>query len=219
MTIHKTVKLAIGVPTAGKVAVVCAQSLIALALELTKRHLYPECESQSHFFLFQQSSVICGNRETMAERALADNATHLLFVDDDIGFPPAAVGQLAERKLPIVGANYRLRFPPAPFMARDMADQRIETAANSSGVVACDFMGFGLCLIEMAVFAALPKPWFYNEWVPEQGKHTTEDIPFFRAARRAGFPAYIDHDASKLVSHIGEYHYRYHDDFSPKTGG
>jgi hypothetical protein len=214
--VHQRVKLAVGIPTAGKIAAACAQSLIGLALELTRRNLYPEATKQEHFFVFQQSSVIAGNRESMAARALADDATHLLFVDDDISFPPAAVGQLAERKLPIVGCNYRVRFNPAPFMAHNLAGERIETTEQSSGVQEVDYIGFGLCLIDMDVFRQMPRPWFVNEWDVATQRHTTEDVPFFRAARKAGIVSYVDHDASKLIAHVGEHHYRYNDVFPEK---
>jgi hypothetical protein len=39
--------------------------------------------------------------------------------------------------------------------------------------------------------------------------YTTEDNPFCQRIRAAGFPTYVDHDASKLVGHIGMHTYEW----------
>lgn len=206
---YETVKIAIGIPTAGRITLPCVRGLLLLMDEFHTQTLYPETRKQSAFVTFQQSSVIAANRETMIEQALKADCTHVLFVDDDMEFTPDAVGILASRREPICGVNYRLRYPPAPFVARkqDPLGEEIVTSEVSTGIEAADYMGFGLCLIETRVFKAIQQPWFMPQWV--DGKHTTEDIPFFHAAIRAGFTPYIDHDASKLVAHVGECHYRW----------
>ena len=110
-----------------------------------------------------------------------------------------------------------MRFPPAQFTALhlDRARGRIETTAESGGLEPVDYMGFGLCLIETRVFADIPKPWFLNRYI--DGVYTTEDLPFYWAAREAGYVAYVDQDASKRIGHIGIHDYRWHDPFPPSN--
>ena len=201
---YENVNVMVGVPTAGRVTLHCARGLLLLMDEMRKNILYEETKQQTAFVNFQQSSVIAASRERMGEDALRMSCTHLLFVDDDMHFEPDAVGILAARREPIVGVNYRLRYPPAPFAAKALADpeRSVATTAESTGLEPIDYIGFGLCLIETRVFQALPQPWFLPQYVA--GKHTTEDLPFFRKAREHGFPTYVDHDASKRVGHVGE---------------
>lgn len=211
---YENVQLMVGVPTAGRITMPCARGLLLLMDEMRKRVLYAETKKQTAFVNFQQSSVIAASRERMGEECLKMDCTHLLFVDDDMHFEPDAVGILASRREPIVGVNYRLRYPPAPFAAKhaDRSDRSVETTEESTGIEPIDYIGFGLCLIETRVFRAMPQPWFLPFF--ENGKHTTEDIPFFRKAREHGFGTYVDHDASKRIGHVGECVYTWNKNYS-----
>ena len=142
--------------------------------------------------------------------AMEKGCTHVLFVDEDIGFEPDIVRTMFGRRQPIVACNYRIRFDHFGFAAvsPDM-NERIPTLPESTGLQDIGFCGFGFCLIERAVFDALPQPWFPQHWHPESGTHTTEDVAFFLNARTAGFIPMIDHDASKHIVHVGSYRYRW----------
>jgi hypothetical protein len=201
---YEKVKLMVGVPTAGRITVHCARGLMLLMDELRRNMMYEETKEQIGLVNFKQSSVISGSRENTAEEALNMNCTHLLFVDDDMMFQPDAVGILASRREPIIGVNYRMRYPPARFTAQSIANegQAVETTEDSTGVEDIDYIGFGLCLIETRVFRAIPQPWFLPQYLNQ--KHTTEDLPFFRKAREYGWRTVVDHDASKRIGHVGE---------------
>ena len=56
-----------------------------------------------------------------------------------------------------------------------------------------EVVGMGCTLIPLSVFRALgPRPWFAYE-VDDQGwPAVSEDVPFCRKARAAGFPIYLD---------------------------
>ena len=54
---------------------------------------------------------------------------------------------------------------------------------------------------------AVAQPRFPIWFNPETKRYTTEDHPFFVEARKAGFKCYVDHDASKLVRHIGSFEF------------
>jgi hypothetical protein len=183
---------------------------------LNDKPLWPEAKEQKHILLTEVGSMISTNRERMVKRAIDNDCTHVLFIDDDMTFDGKAFELLAKRRLPIVGCNYRRRLPPADFTALHLADPRgskgwVKTEKDSTGLVPVDYMGFGLSLIETRVFKETPLPWFLPAY--KDGTYTTEDLPFFFHAREAGFIAYADQDASKYIGHIGACDYRWHTEY------
>jgi hypothetical protein len=58
-------------------------------------------------------------------------------------------------------------------------------------------------LFEIEVFKTTPQPWFAPKFDPATSTYTTEDNPFYERVRNAGFTVYLDQDASKMVSHVG----------------
>lgn len=210
---YENVKIGIAVPTAGLVRAACVFSLMQLVGQLAQTKLWPECKSQGLTVLMREGSGIASNREKMVTEAMEANCTHVLFVDDDMSFDPPAFASLARRRLPIVGCNYRMKFPPAEFTAVHLEKERgrMETTKDSTGLEPVDYMGFGLCLIETRVFKELERPWFLNTYI--DGVYTTEDLPFYWKAREKGFIAYCDQDASKHIGHIGIHDYRWHQTF------
>jgi len=167
-------------------------------------------EDQSVIFRHYQSSCISNGREYLVTQSLKEGATHVLFIDDDIQFDMDAVHLLASRRQPLVCANYKIRFEGAPFAAiTPDFEGRIDTTAQSPDLEPCGACGFGLALIAREVFEAIPQPWFPIHWSDESKTYSTEDVPFFLAARKAGFTPLIDHVASRQVAHIGSYRYRW----------
>ena len=58
---------------------------------------------------YQESSVIHTNREMIVKRALDENQTHLMFLDDDMVFQPSIIDVLFSRYQPIVCTNYLIK--------------------------------------------------------------------------------------------------------------
>lgn len=171
-----------------------------------------EGQDQSLVIRHYQSSCISNGREWLVTQSLKDGASHVLFIDEDIAFDQDAVHILAGRQAPIVCANYKIRYEGAPFAAitPDFQD-RIATTETSPELEPCGACGFGLALIAREVFEQLPQPWFPIVWSAETKTYSTEDVPFFLAARDAGFIPFIDHVASRKVAHMGSYRYRWND--------
>lgn len=201
------VKIGICLPTTGVIHSPCAMSLTQLIGVLATQKLYPESTRQELMVVMKDGSNIAGNRRRLVENALAGDCTHILFVDSDMRFDVGAFLLLARRRLPLVAVNYRRRCPPAEFLAATLDYKIMPTTAASVGLEPCDYTGFGLALIERRVFDVLAQPWFLCEF--NDGVETSEDVGFFRRARAAGFTGYVDHDASKLVGHIGALEYRW----------
>lgn len=222
------VRILIATPTAGRVEGRTSYSITSAVAYLSGRGARTRQDADVYLSLqLQISSVIHSNREFLAGcaaggkgylpnadlavlQALESDFTHILFVDDDVTFEPRAVDILIGRRHPIVGVNTTFKQFPIDFMAVALdGKRRVPTTASSEGLEEVAYMGFGLCLIETRVFRGTPKPWFLPEYIADADTYTTEDNPFFARARKAGFPCLLDHDASKLVGHVGPYEYRW----------
>jgi hypothetical protein len=202
-------------PTSGMCRAAFAFSLARLAMYFNQVPIYPEIKEQSMQFLYWEGTGVSHNREKMIREMLKNDCTHLLFIDDDMGFNPNVLHILASRRQPIVGCNYRIRTPPGLFMAVDDKSNRVPTTKEKTGLEPVLYMGFGFCLIERRVFEDTKEPRFLPQYIsnPETGEgvYTTEDVVFFA---NQPYPVYIDHDASKLIWHSGNILYTWADDFS-----
>lgn len=197
------IKLLIAIPTAGMVTIDAAYSLSNACVALAKK--------PPPFDFEWALSTTCGsnwieNRETIGETALERGATHLCFIDDDMVFSEAVIPRLLARAhagLDIVTVNYMVKQEPADtFTAIGLNGSRVRTTADSTGVEEVAANGFGVSIISAEVFKKVPQPWFLPTWNKDFG-YSTEDVPFFRKAREAGFKVWVDHDASKAVAHVG----------------
>ncbi len=203
------VRLVIGIPTAGMVRIDFAYSLAGLISFLASNCIpsRPECKMQVSIDI-AASSVIHGNRETIVSRAIEQNKTHLLFLDDDMSFDPTIIDVLFSRRHPVVVTNYLIKtVEKDQFVAVGLNGDRVATTEGAHGLVPITYSGFGVSLFEVDVFKNVPQPWFQPEWVPEAKGYTTEDKPCFERIRKAGYKVYLDHDASKMVTHVGGSHW------------
>jgi hypothetical protein len=153
-------------------------------------------------FSVTQGTNICNNRSLLAQTALGYGASHILFIDSDMRFPPDALKRLLacvhDCKVSIIGANCRQR-TQKEYTARKGSE--FISSKGRTGIEEVETLGFGVTLIQRDVFAALKKPWFHTPW--DGTKQVTEDVYFCTMAREAGFKVHIDHDLSQLVRHAG----------------
>jgi hypothetical protein len=156
-------------------------------------------------------AAIGGHRDQMCDVALKNpEITHVLFIDDDMGFEVDCLNIALSRQVPVVIGNYRKKTPPGEFTAQLVGS--IQTTAESTSLEKCHFGGFGFALIERKVLETLPKPRFLAYYIPEIDTYTTEDLPFFEACHKFGFDTFVDHEISKRLTHNGSYSYSYDDD-------
>lgn len=156
--------------------------------------------------------IHCG-REAFLEAVIQQGATHVLWLDTDMTFPPETALRLAMHNRPVVACNYTTRYLPQKFTAfREDEDglitERVETRDDSSGLESVAGVGMGVMLMRTDVAAHLKRPWFTHVRNPKTGGDVGEDIVFCRALRAAGYPVVIDHDLSKEIGHVGQYTYR-----------
>ena len=151
--------------------------------------------------------IIHESRNLLVEEALKLNATHVLFIDDDMVFPPHAAIQLLEHDVDIVtGLAFRRRAPyhPCIFTCDGKDIHAIESI--NKGLVDIDCCGSAFILIKAEVFKRMPKPWYvYGDkslgiYVDQGG--LGEDISFSLKAKQLGFEVKCDTDL--IITHLGD---------------
>jgi hypothetical protein len=128
-------------------------------------------------------------------------ATHVLWLDADMTFPPDAAFRLLAHDREIVAANYVTRIPPSRPTAK--RDGQCVSSIEATGLEDVDHVGMGVFLMKTSVVANLPTPRFWYSTPTE-----TEDVYFCRLLRAAGHTIAIDHDLSREVGHVGTHTYR-----------
>lgn len=200
------------IPSSGQCRTQFAVSLSGLVGYFSGNLIDPGTKEQGLCIVNVESSCISDNRERLVMNAIAQGATHVCFIDDDMAFEADTLHVIARRGLPIVGTNYPFRIAQGGFTALNLNQQdRIVTDESSKGLQEVNYTGFGFCLIDIEVFKAVPQPWFQTYWHPEMMRYSTEDQPFAEKCRQAGFRWYCDHDASKKLKHVGIYEFTYRD--------
>lgn len=128
-------------------------------------------------------------------------ATHILWLDADMTFPPDAALRLLAHDVDVVAANYVTRVPPSRPTAR--RDGQCIASGDATGLEAVDHVGMGVFLMKTAIVRDLTRPRFWYSTPTE-----TEDVYFCNLLRAAGRTIYIDHDLSRDVGHVGMHTYR-----------
>lgn len=205
------IKLVIAIPSAGMVRMGFAYSLAGLVGYLGADAIPSRPESTLEVKLdVVESSVIHTNREKLVRRAIDSGMTHLAFLDDDMVFEPNILDVMLGRRQPVVCTNYLIKTDACDsFVAVGLDDKRVPTTEKSRGIRPIAYSGFGVSVFEVDVFKNTPQPWFLPKFMPEDNGYTTEDNPFYERVRNAGYKVYLDQDASKMVSHLGNSSWNY----------
>jgi len=170
-------------------------------------HLAPECPEQYIGQFLVESSGIAHNQHQLVKYAREWKATHILWLEDDMQFPPDALHQLYARRQRWVGANYPMRAgPPFSFTALGLDGKRVYTGPNSTGLEQCLYTGYGVTLMDIGIFDEIEEPYFEMAWLGE-GNYATTDSYLANKVRAANIPIYVDHDLSKQIGHVGTHVY------------
>lgn len=141
------------------------------------------------------------------DKAYAD-ATHILFIDDDMIMPPNGLVRLLSHNVPIVGALYFARTPPhLPIAYRHVEDNQWVAITNyNAGLQEVDAIGAGFLLVKTEVFKKIQRPWF--EFSDKMG----EDMYFCLQAGKAGYTILLDGDVvcrHLSVMEVGPEHFQH----------
>jgi len=158
-----------------------------------------------------KGSILPDVRHRCVMEAVKQDATHMLFLDSDMKFPPDLLARLLNHDQPIVGVNYPRKDGAGRTTAYADTDDFVgplRTEEGSTGLVQVSHMGLGACLIDMRVFDALELPYFNFEPIePHKVAFKGEDVFFFHKCSAAGIEAYCDQDLSKEIAHVGDFDY------------
>jgi len=137
------------------------------------------------------------SRNIMIRIALENDASHILFIDDDMSFPISGLKTLLAHDKDIVSGLYLLRnYPHFPVMFDEWyPDGRCKysfLSKDKKGLQKVVNIGLGFCLIKTDVFRKLEDPWITLGAYEKD--NWCDDIHFFNKAREAGFELYTDLD-------------------------
>lgn len=166
-----------------------------------------------HGIVNSKCSLVEVGRNNLVAASQQINATHMLFLDSDMMFPPDTLERLLAHGKEIVGATYTKRRGPFDLTHRELDGGPGQIGAP--GLREISRIATGCLLIDLKVFDKLSKPYFPVKWSPE-GECISEDNVFCDRAREAGYKVYLDVDLSHEVQHLGQYSYRLEDAVIPE---
>src|ERR1700722_11020534 len=143
------------------------------------------------FIVNARSSLVMLGRNQIVATAQLAKATHVLFLDTDLVFPPDTLVRLMAREKDIVGGLYTQRAPPFHPLGITFEGEHV---AVTSGLRRMKTMPTGCLLIRMSVFEKLTKPYFNTR--AEGEKLLGEDYYFCDNTAKAGFEVWCDGDLS-----------------------
>jgi hypothetical protein len=158
-----------------------------------------------------KTTLICYGRNMQVHRALAINASHILFLDADMQFPKTTLERLMNRNKDIVGCTYSQRRSPRWYTHRTLDNLR-SIPMDGRELFKVASLGMGCVLIKADVFKKIARPWFeveYSGQLDQNGmdEHTSEDVTFYDRARLQGFDIWCDWELSQQIKHIGTFAY------------
>lgn len=143
-------------------------------------------------------------RNNIAQAAIENECTHILFLDDDMGFDNDSLTRLlVHSDKDVVSGLYLMRnFPHYPVLFdevyKDGQCKHLFLTPDKKGLIEVENCGFGFVLIKTDVFRALEKPWVRLGEIEKDG--WCDDVGFFNRVRKAGFQIYCDLDIQ--VTHM-----------------
>ncbi len=197
-------KVAVCVPSAGE-----WKAATAVSVAKTAQHFAKGCAGELEIIAVK-GFMIPEQRSRCVAEAWKMNATHLLWVDSDMGFPEDALLRLLKHGERVVGVNYPRKIPaaiPTAYVDNAAETGPLYTSDDKSGLEEVRHCGFGLMLCEMNVFDTLAEdlPLFaFEPQPPHYTRFCTEDVYFCRKLRKHDIPVFIDHDLSRDIVHVGE---------------
>jgi len=149
-------------------------------------------------FYMEMGCDIASSRNRLAQAAIDRKATHLLFVDYDMVFPPNTLNKLLAQDKDIIGAAYNFRKAPPQSTAVP-----VEEPAPNDKPFKAQALGAGFLLIKTSVFSTFKGPWFMFGYTPEGTLLYGEDTFFAQRAIKEG-NLEVWADPTLGVGHLGE---------------
>ena len=161
-----------------------------------------------HIVVAEHGYTIAENRTVIAVKAIRNESDFVLYIDDDMTFPPETRELLVSLDKDIVGPPYRgrtinskklMELPNGNKISLDEPhgtefDEPFEVVAKGTGVM----------LVNIDVFK-MERPWFEFKFSKEGACLEGEDYFFCKKARKLGKEVWCDPTLS--ITHLGDYLY------------
>ncbi len=157
----------------------------------------------------QPASLLSISRDMLLQAAIDEGFTHILWIDDDTKFSSEAFDSMLSRDVDYVAMNFCKRTLPLTFCAHELGTLSPIDSGKRTGLEEVYQVGLGMALIKLDCLRDIPKPRFEVKWNELAGQYIGEDLYFCHLLKSKGVKLYVDHYASVLASHIGDYEYTF----------
>lgn len=179
-----------GLSLAGLIAHVCRQGIKRIKVESFDLRVYSNVSS------------ISNGRQTALNEAMLRGFTHILFVDDDMTFPPDLLNSLTKHKADLVGVNYSHKSKATTGMVLGMDGKYVPERSGHVSALRC---GFGALLVDLSIPRKIKPPHFAMPWSDHHQKVIGEDYFFCDRVMKEGGTMVCDLDVK--LGHVGDYEY------------
>jgi hypothetical protein len=187
----------VAVPSTGSWRQETGRCIAALFGHFTRRH-----PDKDLVLATQNISMLVQSRHNLVVKALEHNASHVLFIDSDMVFPPDTLERLLKRKVGVCCVNATTRAFPVRHIAHGK-DWEVIDSRGKTGVEEVQHVGLAVALVETEVLKGLKPPLFLMDWIPDMRAYCGEDVYFCALVAEQGYRIHIDHDLSHEVGHVG----------------
>jgi len=154
----------------------------------------------------QEACYVDNSRDKIVKVALREKASHIMFIDSDMEFPPTAIQQLLEADKDIIGGLYpRRQYPYRPTI-NNVDGKRIVVPSSypTDRLFEVDATATGFMLVKTSVFKKLGDPPYFKIQ-SFHGQQIRDDVYFCISAKRKGFKVWVD--PTMVIGHVGSYVY------------
>src|SRR3990167_3768540 len=159
-----------------------------------------------HCIVPEHGYTIAENRNYSAVQALKNFSDYLLFIDDDMTFPPDLLDTLLADKKEIVGVAYHPRCDTSEKLGfldeTHIITLETTTDPKYKETFKCKAVGTGVMLIDCNVFKKMERPWFAFEYLDTGQCKVGEDWYFCIKAKEKGIDTWCN--PTIKIGHLGE---------------
>ena len=186
-----------------------------LSLATMCSHFYQyrvgDAKGQKLSLLNTRGSMLSENRQSLLRNAFEklEGVTHVLWLDDDMKFPPDTLHRLLLAGKDFVAAQGVTKQIPAEPVAQSLDGTRCYSDPHKKGLEEVHHVGLAVALLRLTEGVRQMKPPHFNmEWIEGKNAYAGEDVFFCHRLRdELGMKLFVDHSLSRQVGHYGSLEY------------
>jgi GT2 family glycosyltransferase len=197
-------RVVVGIPTQGSVKTKTFLSLV----EMHKQYGHRIADIWT-----PEGTYLHRSREKIMEAAVATDATHVMFIDSDVIFPPDGMERLLRARETVIGASYHLKWQGKQVWAHKPLEAKYGAARDLQEIAPLEKrtdvhevrgLPTGFMLVDLDAVRSIERPWF------DYGPNTEddwmgEDVFFCEKLRAHGHKILLD--PTIRVGHVGDWVY------------